>query len=68
VPLSINIAQAEDGTSLVEPGAKVKQLVGEIDRYDVLQSSLIPSGLSETMSVGELKDLVAFLESLRESG
>ena len=27
----------------------------EIDRYDVLQSSLMPSGLSETMSFGELK-------------
>ena len=35
---------------------------------DVLQSSLKPSGLSETMSLGELKDLIAFLESLRESG
>jgi putative heme-binding domain-containing protein len=51
-----------------EDGKNVYFKADEIDRYDVLQSSLMSSGLSEMMSVGELKDLIAFLESLRESG
>lgn len=37
----------------------------EIDQYDVSQSSLMPAGLAETMSVGEFQDLIAFLVSLR---
>jgi len=37
----------------------------EIDEYVASPSSLMPSGLSEMMSVSEFKDLIAFLESLK---
>ena len=35
---------------------------------DVMRSSLMPPGLSETMSLGELKDVIEFLNSRSESG
>ncbi|KAA5547061.1 dehydrogenase [Roseiconus nitratireducens] len=36
----------------------------EIEAYRALSDSLMPSGLSETMTVDELRDLIAFLESV----
>ena len=38
----------------------------EIEAYHASPSSLMPSGLSETMSVNEFRDLVAFLNSLKQ--
>ncbi|MBI1175945.1 c-type cytochrome [bacterium] len=37
----------------------------DVERYGVLQRSLMPDGLEQTMTVSELRDLVAFLASLK---
>ena len=37
----------------------------DIEQYAALPSSLMPSGLAETMAVSEFRDLVAFLDSLK---
>jgi putative membrane-bound dehydrogenase-like protein len=52
---------------IAESGEPVHFNADEIEDYGASPTSLMPSGLSETMTPGEFKDLVAFLESLTRS-
>ena len=48
-----------------ESGENVYFKGDEVEDYAALPTSLMPSGLPETMSVDEFRDLVAFLSSLK---
>lgn len=50
---------------ITEAGENVYFKADEIEAYEASPSSLMPVGLSETMSVNEFQDLVAFLESMK---
>ncbi len=48
---------------ITEDGDNAYFKADEIEEYEASPSSLMPSGLSETMSVNEFQDLIGFLES-----
>lgn len=50
---------------ITEDGDNAYFKADEIEEYEASPSSLMPSGLSETMSVNEFQDLLGFLESLK---
>jgi putative heme-binding domain-containing protein len=58
--------QASRGIELFTTEGVTRSFQGpDIARYGRLTRSLMPDGLENTMTVGELRDLVAFLESLK---
>ena len=50
---------------ITESGKKVRFEADEIESYDASPTSLMPSRLEESLSVGEFRDLIAFLASLK---
>lgn len=57
--------KADGGMNLYTTEAITRKFSGrDISSYGVLRNSLMPDGLEQTMTVGEMRDLVAFLESL----
>ena len=50
---------------ITELGTKRRFEAQDIEEYAALPASLMPSGLPETMTVGEFRDLVEFLVSLQ---
>lgn len=46
-------------------GSNIELRLNELESYGAMDASLMPQGLEYTMTVDELRDLLAFLESLR---
>jgi putative heme-binding domain-containing protein len=57
--------RGEAAELLLDSGQQVRFALGDTEEYRALDESLMPEGLEETMSVGELRDLVDFLTTLR---
>jgi putative membrane-bound dehydrogenase-like protein len=62
----LQLDHASNGLEILTTSGKFEFIPSEkIDSYGPLPRSLMPDGLEQTMTVSELRDLVAFLESCR---
>ena len=57
--------RGESAELLLDSGQQVRFALRDTDEYRALDESLMPERLEETMSVGELRDLIDYLSTLR---